>query len=113
MIETIDSNDDLATEQNVFDEHDDIIEDLTIHMQRLVTASPSSDVRKKAARGLFQLQKSLVLVEEAIKAISDVTPEVTCLLHQYQEQISDYKRELSNVRSDLLSIEVDSGDDIH
>ena len=113
VIETIDSNDALATEQNVLDDHDDIVEDLTICMQRLITASPSGDIRKKAARGLLQLQKSLAIVEEAIEAISDVMPEATCLLQQYQEQISDYKRELGNVRSDLLSIELDSGDDVH
>lgn len=52
-----------------------------------------------ASRRFLRLEKNLTTIDEAIKAL----PDDICLLQLYEEQLSDSKRELEDIRKGLLS----------
>ena len=73
----------------------------------------SDDTCKKASRGLHRLQKALSSIEDAIMPISGINVDEVCLLNQYQEQLCDLKREFGDIRGNLLSVELEEGDDLY
>ena len=101
----------LQGEQNTLDEHDDLVAQLAVRIQQLITlctSSLDSSPRKIASRRLSHLQKTLSTIGEAITS-SDVTAD-PCLLRQYEEQLGDVKRELTDIRNSLLPL--DEADDL-
>ena len=114
LVDLIDDEEALLTEQNTLDDHDDHVAVLTARIQQLVSAcTPSSDLslRKIASRRLSHLQKSLSSVRMAITT-SGEEPLDVCLLRQYEEQLSDCKKELADVRNSLLSLDLEEADEL-
>ena len=67
--------------------------------------------RKIASRRLSYLKNNLSAVNIAVHALIAESAELH-LLHQYQEQLSDFKKELGDVRQTLLSLGVEEGDEL-
>ena len=119
LVDLVDDKDEttLEHEQETLDNHDDEIAVLTVRVQQLISActrasSGDANPRRIASRRLSHIQKSLSSVDDAIKALTGDSDD-TFVLHQYEEQLTDYKRELSDVRTSLLSIDLDDGDELN
>ena len=114
LVDLIDDEEALLTEQNTLDDHDDHVAVLTARVRQLVSAcTPSSDLslHKIASRRLSHLQKSLSSIRMAITT-SGEEPLDVCLLRQYEEQLSDCKKELADVRNSLLSLDLEEADEL-
>ena len=51
-------------------------------------------------------------ITEAIGSLSG-TPDNVCLLHQYEEQLCDHKRELGDMRDSLVSQDLAESDELY
>ncbi len=56
------------------------------------------------------LQKNLQLIVEAVGSITPAANLDTCLMHQYEEQVTSLKRQLSEVSHDILLLDDDDAD---
>ena len=96
LIDTIDGDDVLEKEQTVLDKHDDDITTFSVRLQTLLTptktvVTPTTDSRKLLSRKITRLEAGLSRTDNTISA----TPIEPSLLKQCQEQLSDYKKDLS------------------
>lgn len=72
----------LKEEQSTFDEHNDIVANISVRIQQLIgvcNSSSEAPSRKIASRRLSHLQKSLSSVSLTIASLSGI-PDDTCLL---------------------------------
>ena len=114
IVDLTDDEGGLATEQAALDDHDENIAQLGIRIQRLIAAcskSLDSNPHKIASKQLGCLKARLSKVEEFISSMSSDTDN-TCLLKQHEEQISEFKKELSDVRTTLLSLDLKDDDEV-
>ena len=112
LIDTIHPDDEetLSKEQEVLDGHDDDITTLSVRVKQLVnTCSSASDsgARKIASRSLTDLNKRLAAAKTAATTLSG-KPEETHLLHQYQEQLTDFKGNNSAVSDTMFCLLAES-----
>ena len=72
VIDLTDSEDSLPREQDVLDEHDDVVANLSVRVKQLIDACTSSDTtpRKVATRRLAHVKKTLSNVSSAIGTLS-------------------------------------------
>lgn len=109
----VDGDEALSKEQEVLDEHDDDVANLASRIKLLITAcssSQESSSRRLASRRLTHLAKNLSSIRDEISPLSTDTDDI-CLLRQYQEQLQDFKKELGDIHKDLLSLDLDDGDE--
>ena len=114
LVDLIDDEEALLTEQKTLDDHDDFVAELSARMQCLINAcTPSSDLplRKIASRRLSHLKKTLSSVRSAITSSGEESIDV-CLLHQYDEELGHCKKELADVRNSLLSLDLEETDEL-
>ena len=104
----------LEAEQATLDKHDEDVTALTIRIQHVLeacTSSRASNPRNIASRKLLRLRRCLASVAESVSSLPGEADNV-CVLHQHQEQLSDYKAELADVRNSLLSLDLGEEDDL-
>jgi hypothetical protein len=103
VVDLTDSEDSVTREQDVLDEHDDLVAELSVRIKQLIDACTSSDAnpRKVATHRLVHVRKALSDVSSAIGTLGG-DPDDTYRLRQYEEQLIDLKKELSETRSGLL-----------
>ncbi len=114
VIDIIDE-DALEGEQAILDENDDRISNLTMRVQRLVSSSPSStsplstrpDPSHCLSKRLSHLDKELQTIVHAVESIGPDSEIDSCLLKQYEEQLSGLKTELTSISRDILSLTID------
>ena len=118
LVDLVDAEDEagLKREQEALDDHDEIAA-LTVHVQQLISActhASSSDAnpRRIVSCRLAHIQRSLSSVNDAIRALTGDSDD-TFVLRQHEEQLTDYKRELSDVHASLLSIDLNDGDELN
>ena len=115
LIDLIEDEAVLQREQENLDNHDDIISDLSVHIQRLInsctTVTIGPDICKTSSRRLKHLQKNLSTVCDKIKELSDGSEDV-CHLKQHEEQLADYKKELADLQAQLLSLDITDEDEL-
>ena len=104
VIELLDEEEDLATEQEIFDTQDEEITQLALRLENLVSSSDPTQY-KMAFNHLKHLEKGLLSVCSDIPT-SPVDDDV-CLLQQFEEQLLEYKGELVGIRRNLLSLELE------
>ncbi len=105
IVDLLDDEDSLGREQEILDEHDDEMSRLTIRVGKLITTCSSrtdSGRLKIVSKRLNHLEKGISSVHDAIPS-TPLDDDKICLLHQYEEKLSEFKGELSDVRSELLS----------
>ena len=93
----------LSKEQETLDDHDDIVAELSVrvtHLINMCTFSPK----------LLRIEKALSDVDTAIATLDGESD--PCLLHQYEEQVGDLKKELFDARNGLRTLRLDDSDDL-
>ena len=110
IIDLINDEESLRKEQEALDEHDDLIAELSVCVSQLINACTSSPT-KITSRKLTRIERALSNVDTTIATL-DGGSELH-LLHQYEEQVSDLKKELSDVRNKLLTLGLDESDDLN
>ena len=124
VIDVLDDETQLATEQENLDNHDDEIADLNLRLQALMvpvtTPSPTpsslSDHRPLPTRAILeqrsaQLQTRLASIHENIGELRGDGSDIH-LIHLYQEHLADLKRELAELRNEILAITADTSDSL-
>ena len=71
------------------------------------TVSLDVDDQNTISRKMKHLRKDLSIVKDSIINHPDLY-----VLHQHEEDLRDYKEELSDVRNDLLSLELKEEDEL-
>lgn len=117
VVDAVDGSDEatIKKEQDILDEHDDEISALTVRLQKLIVTCSTiadPDVRRIPSRRLTRLGKSLSSVTDQIESLTGDSPD-TCLILQYEEQVSDLKKELVSVRDSLLTLDLDDSDELN
>ena len=95
----------LAKEQEVLDKHDDEIAEISLRITQLVrncNIASDSGMRKVLSRRLIDLETRLKMVESASESLTS-SPEHVHLLHQYHDQLNDFKTELFSTSSPSLT----------
>ena len=95
----------LGSEQDALDQHDDGISNLAMQIEQVIGACSLTSgfgARKIVSRRLSYLKNNLSAVNTAVHALTAESAELH-LLHQYQEQLSDFKKELGDIRQTLIS----------
>ena len=102
LIDLIDDDEILITEQATLDEHDDLVAALTVRIMALAdfttTSTKEVSAREFLVRRCDRLESRLT---ETATALTSLTHEDVCKLQQYQEQALDFKRDW---RNSLLSL---------
>ena len=109
LLDTVDDDGAIASEQAVLDSLLDSVDGLATHLQNLIdsAAKPKEvDERKVISKRLGHLQKWLTTVDEAIKALEGRQMDAPHL-RQHDEQLQDYKRELADVNLKLFSLDLE------
>uniref|UniRef100_A0A1X7SDA2 Uncharacterized protein n=1 Tax=Amphimedon queenslandica TaxID=400682 RepID=A0A1X7SDA2_AMPQE len=122
VLDVIDENDDeaLRKEQDIVDNHDDIVAALVLRIQNIITHSPSTvhhspmsvgstvpDALKVSARRLSRLELGLNGTDDGLDAPSGDDVD-SSLLEQYVEQLADNKCELSKIHEQLISLDLEN-----
>ena len=111
LVDLIDEEERLLTEQQTLDEHDDVIAELIQQLANACTPSSNPPLRKIASRGLSHLKKALSSVRTAIASSEEGSMDV-CLLRQYEEELCDCKKQLADVRNSLMSLDLEESDEL-
>ena len=113
LIDLTDDEDALAKEQEVLDNHDDLVAELSVRVKQVIAASSpstSDSSRRISSRKLVHLQKSLTAITSMISD-SSTTPSDICLLRQYEERTNGINCELVKTRDDLHRLELEETDE--
>ena len=98
----------LSQEQDILDENDDIVADLSIRLKRLDSPETQSqdtqDPKKLLSRQLTHMEKSLSALHDAITTIPTSHEDIS-IIEQYDSKLADYRTEILQNRTALLSIE--------
>ena len=108
VIDLLDDEEDLAREQEIFDIEDEEVNSLSLRMERLIsTCSSQADPAefKIAMKRLNYLDNGIASVSESIASFP-VDGDV-CLIQQCEEQLSEYKKDFTDVRRSLLPFDVE------
>ena len=111
LVDILTDGDVLATEQGVLDDHDEEVTQLEVRIQHVITAyssSSSPDSRRVASKKLTRLHRQLAEINDFLSSDADDV----CRIHQHQEQLSDFKTELGEVRNSLLSLDLGEEDEL-
>ena len=86
----------------MLDEHDDFVTELAARVELLISvcgAASDSLPRKITSRRLSHSRKTLSSISETVMSRDRAAD--PCLLHKLQEQLSDIKKELTDIRNSL------------
>ena len=115
LIDLIEDEAVLQREQEDLDNHDDVVFDVSVCIEKLVnsctTATKGPDIHKTSSHRLKYLQKNLLAVRDKISELSE-GPEDKCHLKQHEEQLADYKKDLADLQTQLLSLDISDEDEL-
>ena len=114
IVELLESEEDRAREQTNLDEVDDEIAELLVAIETLVSSSTpfkSNDGGKRiVSRRLAHLNRKLDLIIEVVEADEE---QDIFLLQQYEADLLDHKRELTEIRTEILGLDLEDGDEMY
>jgi hypothetical protein len=108
----------IDTEQGILDDHDDKVASLSSWLQQFISklssahssASMDSNPKQHLTRRLSRLERDLKLIVTTVDTITPGSEVDTCMLQQYEEQLSGLKAELARISTDILMLdEEDAG----
>jgi len=108
----------LGAEQEALDKHDDDVMELSLRLQALsvpqvqtpvATGTPLLPDRTVIERRLVQLQSRFAAINGDVGRLT-CDPSEVHMIYLYQEQLSDLKRELSDLRNEVLVIADNTSD---
>ncbi len=110
LMDLVEEDDDetLEKEQEILDEHDDLIADINIRLcLDVASQSNESDPVKISSRKLSHLERVIGSVRDAITALPTTHGDVS-LVEQYEAQLSCHKSELAEIHTIFLSVDDES-----
>jgi hypothetical protein len=116
LVDLVDDDEALKGEQAALDAHEDFVASLAVRIEALLACVESSSVTKIDERKLLscrlkRLQECLSAADKAINGLSGEEKD-SCRLKQHDEQLRDYKKELSDVNLKLMSLDLDASDEL-
>ena len=115
IINQSNKEDALADEQQVPDDNDDQVSELSVCIQHLITLatkSKSPDIARVANRQLTLLQAKLESIDTAIHDLDITEDDIACIHEGYRDQVTEIKAELTALESFLLNSEVPTDDPV-
>ena len=115
IMDRTNEEDALADEQQVLDDNDDQVSELSVRIQRLITLatkSKSPDIARVANRQLTLLQAKLESIDTAIHGLDDTEEDIACILEGYGDQVTEIKAELTALESSLLNSDIPTDDPV-
>ena len=114
IIDLLDDEVELAEQQEILDEHDDYVSQLTARLEKIVTicSSKDSNQHRISFKRLMNIEKGLIAILDGTSSIPSGDDGI-CLLQQYGEQLAELKAEFSEVRHDLFSLDVEESSDLN
>ena len=112
IVDLVEGDEALETEQDALDTHDDTVSALDCRIRKIFSngsVSNSSNAYKVSLKRLNRLQT--VLSSTHLSSIPS-NPEGAVMLQQLAEQMTDLGHELSEVRGVLFSLDLDDSDDL-
>ena len=109
LIDLLEEEEDLETEQLVLDQHDETVADLFLRISHLISSqTPKTDAepRKIVSKRLTHLRRNLTSVSTEIGRMA-AAPGDACLVRQREEQLRELKLELNDVSRTLLSLDLE------
>ena len=114
IVDLTEGDDPLALEQDVLDKHDDDVAQISLRAHQVISAcQPATDTgpRRVPYKRLSHLQAALTSIR-ADMASPPSGPDGLVLLRQFEEQLSEFKQELTDVRSELYSLDLEDSDEL-
>ena len=114
IIELVDDESDLERQQEILDEHDDNVAQRTARVEELVVVCSSKDSsqHKIATKRLKNIEKGLDTILSGASALPSVDDRI-CLIHQYQEQLSEFKAEFAVIRCSLFRFDLEDPSELN
>ena len=114
VVDLIVKEEELEEEQAEIDKHDDIVAELDVRIQKLLSvcslhSTDPSSPRNLQSRKLERVDTELKAVINAVDSM-DTAVDNTCRLQLHQEKISDLKRDLTEIRDSLFAMGLDNTD---
>jgi len=115
IVDYTDGEDLLAAEQDVLDSHDDEVAQLGLHLRQLISTSSSpskAGPRKVPNKRLLHMQRALSSITSGLTSLPN-GPDGIVLLRQYEEQLSEFKVELGDIRNSLYVLDLEDADELN
>ena len=112
LLELLETPEDLAKEQAVLDEFDEIVDNLFARIDQLLSSSAAvvgPDPHQIATKRIRRLENSISAAASEIEKL-EKAPSDICIVQQREEQLSDFKRELSDITKSLISLGLEDSD---
>ena len=112
VVDLLEEEADLETEQAVLDEHDDRVTGLLGRLERLATPAEKEercipDPTLGLQRRLAYLEENLRKVDKAVASMEGMADVDRCLLEHYDEQLNGFKLEQYDISRSILSMDGD------
>ena len=114
VIDLIDKDDTLVMEQDALDAHDDDISQLSLHLCKVMsscTASADVSHHKILSKRLLHLETMFTSIATDLSSLPSSSDEVV-MLHQFEEQLTELKRELTDIRNLLYTLDLEDSDNL-
>ena len=111
LIDLIEEEKVLEKEQEIFDTVDEQVDDTKIHIKKIIRSCNSATETSKddlffVTRKLSTVKGNMVSIKAGIQPLTGKDDEIH-LIRQYEEEISEMKRELSHIYDSLLQLKLD------
>ena len=96
IVDLLEGEEELAREQEALDIHDDDVSRLTVELEQIIVACPTthdSGAHKVVSRRIAHLRKGLEQIVQAVNGLSTEMDDVSLLRH-HEEQLTDMKCQL-------------------
>lgn len=112
----VDLVDEEEAEQATLDNHDDLVASMTLRIQKLIaTLKPPPDRRveshKLLTRKLKRIQDCLSAINDAVGALTGDAKDIR-RLRLHEEQLGDSKKDLSAIKTELMSLDLAETDEL-
>ena len=115
IVDLTDDEDALVTEQDALDAHDDDVSRIGLRLRKVIsTCTTSTDVsrHKILFKRLSRLETMLASITTDLLSLPSGSDEVI-MLHQFEEQLTEHKRELTDVRNLLYTLDLEDSDNLN
>lgn len=116
MIDLIEDETTVLAEQIILDNHDDLTASMTVRVQKVIaSAKPAPDGRVEnrriLARRLKQIREGLSATGDAVGSLTGESKHVH-RLRLHEERIGDSKKDLSAIKTELMSMDLEDTDEL-
>ena len=114
LLDLLETPEDLEKEQTIFEEFEANLDDCLARISRVISSSTSTGVSGPdphfiATKRIRRLDSSISATKNEIKKLEE-TPGDICIIQQYEEQVIEFKRDLTDITKSLIALGIDDSD---